>query len=158
MIIAGQSEKLGGDPCKAAGRGGQAKGAPPCAPLARSAPACAGVNAARPAEAAAPHATMQHGANVIQHNAGDYAHSRRVAMMANPIRCARLVFAQSALCPAPPRSAPWSVQRKASLALRSAVGSGAVLWPRSRRPPWRLRCRSVAASSCGRQSKEVVGL
>lgn len=77
--------------------------------------ACAGVNAVRPVEAAALHATMQHGANVIQHNAGDYAHSRRVAMMANPIRCARLGFAQSALCPAPPRSAPWSVQRKASL-------------------------------------------
>ena len=30
----------------------------------------AGVNAVRPVEAAAPHATMQHGANVIQHNAG----------------------------------------------------------------------------------------
>ena len=119
---------------------------------------CAGVNAARPVEAAAPHAALRHGANVIQHNAGDYAHSRRVAMMANPIRCARLVFAQSALCPAPPRSAPWPVQRKASLALRSAVGSGAVLWPRSRRHPCRLRCRSVATSSCGSQSKEVVGL
>ncbi|MFY0304184.1 hypothetical protein V4Y02_22160 [Escherichia coli] len=39
------------------------------------------------------------------------------------------------------------MQRKASLALRSAVGGGAVLWPRSRRHPWRLRCRSAAASS-----------
>ncbi|EFN6813906.1 hypothetical protein K427_30365 [Escherichia coli MP1] len=98
-------------------------------------------------EAAAPHAALRHGANVIQHNAGDYAHSRRVAMTANPIRGARLGFAQSALCLAPPRSAPWPVQRKASLALRSAVGGGAVLWPRSRRHPWRLRCRSAAASS-----------
>ena len=61
------------------------------------------------------HAATAHGANVIQHNAGDYAHSRRVAMTANPTRCARLVFAQSALCLAPPRSAPQSVQRKASL-------------------------------------------
>ncbi|HHW7757024.1 hypothetical protein [Escherichia coli] len=50
------------------------------------------------------------------------------------------------------------MQRKAPLALRSAVGSGGVLWPRSRRHPWRLRCRSAAASSCGSQSKEVVGL
>ena len=45
-----------------------------------------------------------------------------------------------------------------SAKLRSAVGSGAVLWPRSRRPPWRLRCRSAGASSCGSQLKEVVGL
>ncbi|APK27327.1 hypothetical protein PU11_24335 [Escherichia coli] len=109
-------------------------------------------------EAAALHATKQHGANVIQHNAGDYAHSRRVATAANPTRCARLEFAQSALCLAPPRSAPQSVQRKASLALRSAVSGGAVLWPRSHRHPWRLRCCSAAASSCGSQSKEVVGL
>ncbi len=81
--------------------------------------------------------------------------TRRVATAANPTRCARLEFAQSALCLAPPRSAPQSVQRKASLALRSAVSGGAVLWPRSHRHPWRLRCCSAAASSCGSQSKRL---
>ncbi|ENW9130527.1 hypothetical protein ACFME5_003979 [Escherichia coli] len=50
------------------------------------------------------------------------------------------------------------MQRKAALALRSAVGNGAVLWPRSRRHPWRLRCRSAVASSCGSQSEKGVGL
>lgn len=102
-----------------------------------------------------PCSTGQTSFNIMR---GDYAHSRRSAMTANPIRCARLVFAQSALCLTPPRSAPWSVQRKASLALRSAAGCGVLLWPRSRRHPWRLRCRSAAASSCGSQSEKGVGL
>ncbi|APK27320.1 hypothetical protein PU11_24360 [Escherichia coli] len=66
-------------------------------------------------------------------------------MTANPTRCARLVFAQSALCLAPPRSAPWPVPRAAA---RSCRLSGGVLpQRRSRRHPWRLRCRSAAASS-----------
>ncbi|SUG28057.1 Uncharacterised protein [Salmonella enterica subsp. arizonae] len=48
----------------------------------------------RPPEwAAAAYMAPECGANVIQHNAGDYAHSRRAAQEANSIRREQLVFA-----------------------------------------------------------------
>ena len=87
-----------------------------------------GVNAVRPVEAAALHATKQHRANVIQHNAGimrtlaGWQRRRTRPAARGSVRTIRIMSGA-------PRSAHQSVQRKASLALRSAVSGGAVLAP-----------------------------
>lgn len=156
VIITGQPEKLGGDPCKTVGRGGQAKGAHPCAPLARSAPACAGVNAARPGSAQASHVAPECGPFVIQHNAalremGLNGPQRATCVMSAPGGAGALRVLSRLWCAACPRVRLLSLCLVQQLAGARSCRFGCSVLPqrRSRRPPWRLRCRSAGASSWG---------
>ena len=76
----------------------------------------AGVNAVRPVEAAAPHATLRHGANVIQHNAGGLCALSPVGNDGepDPLRAARVRTIRIMSC-APAFSPVASATRSSSL-------------------------------------------
>ncbi len=107
----------------------------------RSALLSAAVPFCGPAVAAIPGGS---GAVLRRHHRGP-AWCKRLSAWRPPLKR----FAQSALCLAPPRSAPWPVPRAAA---RSCRLSGGVLpQRRSRRHPWRLRWSGPAPSSWASQ-------
>ena len=134
----------------------------------------AGVNAVRPVEAAAPHATLRHGANVIQHNAGGLCALSPVGNDGepDPLRAARVrtirimscapafspvasATRSSSLLPSQRRRPSSAPQSPPSLAAPVPFCGGVIVWQSVKRGcrPGGLRLKGLyarpASSGCG---------
>ncbi len=131
--------------CESAGAGAGATGARPCAPLALACHWCA--RGLMPASRQRLRRHMGAGCGrvtAIKHNAGDYTQPRRQPSQPDEAApCGPSSYNPHYVVR--PRVRPFSpAQRTASPCCQHRI----LPQPRSRRRPWRLRCRSAASSSC----------